>query len=70
MFKEWLKIKEMGSGPYIGNCTDTNDYQVIGACSDQNSEKKNNKYRHGGVDHKKVEKHSQKIKKGDGIPPK
>lgn len=66
-FKDWLKKNEgLGSGPYIGNCTDTDDYQVIGACSDQNSEKKNKEYRHGGVDHKKVHKHSQKIRKGDG----
>ena len=66
-FKDWLteretKLREMGSGPYIGNCVDTSDYQVIGACSDQNSEKKNKEYRSGGVDHKKVHKHSDKIR--------
>ena len=61
-FIDWLKIKEMGSGPYIGDCTDTGDYQVIGACSDDNSEKKNAGYRRGGVDHKKVRKHADKIK--------
>jgi hypothetical protein len=62
-FKDWLKVQEMGSGPYIGNCTDTSDYQVLGACSDQNSEGKNKKYRDGGVQHKKVHKHSDKFTK-------
>ncbi len=53
----------MGVGPYIGNCTDTDDYQVIGACSDQNSEKKNKAYHKGEVSHKKVRKHSDKFHK-------
>lgn len=54
-FEKWLKIREnMGVGPYIGNCTDTDDYQVIGACSDQNTDSLNKKYRAGKVDHKKV----------------
>jgi hypothetical protein len=71
-FKDWMqtreaKLREMGSGPYIGNCTDTSDYQVIGACSDQNSEEKNKAYRKGGVDHKKVHKHSDKIRSKVGI---
>lgn len=61
-FKSWLKIEEMGVGPYIGNCVDTDDYQVVGACSDQNSEELNAKYRNSGVDHKKVKKHSQKVR--------
>lgn len=60
-FSKWLKLKEMGSGPYIGNCVDTSDYVVLGACSDQNSENKNKSIRHGKVDHKKVKKHSDKI---------
>jgi len=59
-FKKWLQVQEMGVGPYIGNCTDTSDYQVIGACSDQNSERKNKECRQGGVDHKKVYKHKDK----------
>lgn len=71
-FKDWMqardaKLQEMGSGPYIGNCTDTSDYQVIGACSDQNSEKKNQSYRKGKVSHKKVNKHITKIKLKDDI---
>jgi hypothetical protein len=53
-FSEWIKIREMGVGPYIGNCTDTNDYQVLGACSDQNSNKTNLAYRNGEITHKKV----------------
>lgn len=61
-FKEWLRIQEMGSGPYIGNCTDTSDYQVVGACSELRNFAKNKEYRHGGVDHKKVHKHSDKIR--------
>lgn len=66
-FNDWMKtrdakFREMGSGPYIGNCTDTSDYQVIGACSDQNSEGKNKAYRNGAVGHKKVHKHSDKIR--------
>ena len=62
-FSEWMKVREgMGGGPYIGNCTDTDTYQVLGACSDQNSAEKNQKYRDGEVSHKKVHKHSDKIK--------
>ena len=68
-FKNWMKardakLQEMGSGPYIGNCTNTSDYQVLGACSDQNSEKKNRK---GEVDQKKVNKQIKKIKLEDDI---
>jgi hypothetical protein len=54
-FKDWIKVRE-GFGPYIGNCTDTDNYQVLGACSDQNSEKKNKSIRNGNVTHKKVRK--------------
>jgi hypothetical protein len=53
-FSEWIKIREMGAGPYIGNCVDTDSYQVLGACSDQNSEKKNKSISSGNVVHKKV----------------
>lgn len=53
-FKQWLKIQEIGFGPYIGNCVDTDNYQVVGACSDQNSQKRNLQYRKGYVTHKKV----------------
>jgi hypothetical protein len=60
-FADWLGMQEE-FGPYIGNCTDTDDYQVVGACSDQNSEKKNSGYRRGIVDHKKVRKHSDKVR--------
>ena len=63
MFKEWLKMTEMGSGPYIGNCTDTHDYQVIGACSDQNSATLNDKYRDGKVSHKEVRSKDKKWSK-------
>lgn len=31
-FQIWLK--EIGSGPYIGNGKSTSDYIVLGACSD------------------------------------
>lgn len=58
-FKDWLNKNE-DFGPYIGNCVDTKDYQVVGACSDQNSESLNKKYRAGKVSHKKVEKHRDK----------
>ena len=44
-FQQW--INEMGSGPYIGNCQPTDNYQVFGACSDQNTEKKNAVIRKG-----------------------
>jgi hypothetical protein len=63
-FNEWIKIKEMGVGPYIGNCTDTDNYQVLGACSDQNSDKVNMAYRNGQTTHKKVKsknKHKKTI---------
>ena len=54
----------MGVGPYIGNCTDTDNYQVLGACSDQNSDKVNMAYRNGQTTHKKVKsknKHKKTI---------
>jgi hypothetical protein len=60
-FLEWIKLREMGSGPYMGNCVDTDNYQVLGACSDQNSEKKNKSIRNGNVAHKKV--HTKKLYK-------
>lgn len=34
-FTEWLKIREVGVGPYIGGCGQHADFQVLGACSDQ-----------------------------------
>lgn len=52
-FTEWLKKEEsMGFGPYIGPCIDTPNYQVVGACSDQNSKSKNDKIKKGFVGHK------------------
>ena len=52
-FSDWLLKKEsMGFGPYIGPCVDTPNYQVVGACSDQNSDKKNKKIRKGMVGHR------------------
>ena len=39
-FKDWLQ-ENMGVGPYIGDCRPSDDYQVFGACSDQNTAKKN-----------------------------
>lgn len=51
-FKDWLQLKE-GFGPYIGPCIDTPNYQVMGACSDYNTEKKNLRIRRGNVGHKK-----------------
>lgn len=61
-FSDWVKIKE-DFGPYIGNCVDTDTYQVWGACSDQNSEKKNKSIRNGNVSHKKISNHKDKFKK-------
>lgn len=52
VFSDWLKLRE-AFGPYIGPCVDTPNYQVWGACSDQNSDKKNKKIRQGNVGHKK-----------------
>ncbi len=56
-FGEWMKIKEgaigVASGPYIGGCKDTATYQVLGACSDCNSEKKNKKIRDGDMSGRK-----------------
>lgn len=63
-FKKWLKMQEMGFGPYIGNCVDTDNYQVMGACSDQNSAKRNLQYRQGFVAHKKVRTKNRKSKNG------
>lgn len=51
-FGDWLRIRE-AFGPYIGPCIDTPNYQVWGACSDQNSDAKNKKIRQGDVGHKK-----------------
>jgi len=45
-FKDWLQ-ENMGVGPYIGDCRPSDDYQVFGACSDQNTEKKNDLIRKG-----------------------
>jgi hypothetical protein len=47
-FKEWLKktgrwAEMAGTGPYIGGCKSTADYQVWGACSDQKPQKKQKK---------------------------
>jgi hypothetical protein len=64
-FKEWIKFREMGVGLYIGNCIDTDTYQVLGACSDQNSEKRNKKYHKGYVTHKKVRKNSDKFENNE-----
>lgn len=54
-FHEWLQ-ENMGSGPYIGNCQPTDDYQVFGACSDQNTEKKNAIIRKGQEPDRKKKK--------------
>jgi hypothetical protein len=48
-FKEWLKktgrwTEMAGTGPYIGGCAPTADYQVWGACSDQKPRKKKKKH--------------------------
>jgi len=51
-FSDWLKLRE-AFGPYIGPCIDTPNYQVWGACSDQNTDAKNKKIRQGNVGHKK-----------------
>jgi len=60
-FKDWLQ-ENMGSGPYIGNCRPTDDYQVFGACSDQNTEKKNSLIRKGEEPPRKKKKINTKFK--------
>lgn len=68
-FMAWIKLREgLGVGPYIGNCVDTDTYQVLGACSDQNSEKKNQQIRKGNVSHKKIKKHSDKYSEQNTVP--
>jgi len=52
-FSEWLKVRE-AFGPYIGPCVNTDTYQVFGACSDQNTEAQNKKYRLGQAVHRKI----------------
>lgn len=44
-FREWLKREEYG--PYIGGCKSRPDFQVSGACSDRNSDRKNKKISNG-----------------------
>jgi len=57
-FLEWLKIREgSASAPYIGPCIDTDNYIVMGACSERNTDAKNKKIRQGFVGHKKVKKY-------------
>lgn len=55
-FKDWYEFRKKideGFGPYIGPCIDTPNYQVMGACSNYNTEKKNRSIRQGNVGHKK-----------------
>ena len=51
-FKEFFKLSELGVGPYIGKCIDTDNYVVMGACSDQNTDAKNRSISAGNVAHK------------------
>jgi hypothetical protein len=51
-FSEYIKVRE-GFGPYIGPCVDTDNYQVQGACSQLNSDKKNKSISSGEYKHKK-----------------
>lgn len=60
-FSDWLQ-ENMGIGPYIGDCRPTDDYQVFGACSDQNSEKKNADIRQGKEPARPKKKLSYKFK--------
>ena len=42
-FKEWIKIKEMGTGfttAIVGSCKGGPDFQVQGSCSNLKSRKK------------------------------
>ena len=57
-FSKWLegRIKLEGFGPYIGPCIDTDNYQVQGACSNYESDKKIRQIRHGNVGHRKKKK--------------
>ena len=51
-FVEYCKMRE-GFGPYIGPCVDTDNYQVQGACSQLNTDRKNRKISSGEYTHKK-----------------
>lgn len=51
-FSEYVSIRE-GFGSYIGPCIDTDNYQVQGACSQLNTDKKNKKISSGHYKHKK-----------------
>lgn len=57
-----LKNESFGFAPYIGPCKDTDNYQIVGACSDQLSSKQIKKARNGERSIKKT-----KYKKS-GIP--
>ena len=53
-FREWHERRmrtEEGFGPYIGPCIDTPNYQVMGACSDYNTDSKNRSVRRGEYAH-------------------
>lgn len=65
-FSEYVKMRE-GFGPYIGPCIDTDNYQVQGACSQLNTDKKNKKISSGEYKHKK--KKSRQFSEQAATPP-
>jgi hypothetical protein len=55
-FNEWLILREMGFGPYIGPCVETPNFIVAGACSDQKTDAENRKVSNGHYRHRKSKK--------------
>ncbi len=44
-----MQNESFGFGPYIGDCRPTDNYIVVGACSDQNTDKENERIKKGDL---------------------
>ena len=60
-FREWYeaRLRVEGFGPYIGPCVDTPNYQVMGACSDYNTDSRNASVSRGEYAHAMRKPHAR-----------
>lgn len=50
-----MQNESLGFGPFIGSCNPTDNYTIVGACSDQNTPEENEKIKKGiGIKRKKI----------------
>lgn len=50
-----MQNESLGFGPFIGSCNPTDNYTIVGACSDQNTPAENEKIKKGiGIKRKKI----------------